>query len=153
MCENLPYESVYFKELHNEQECYWRTIYRAGAAVVSTITSYKMQQNRQLLSEQFSSPLLLAVACEAGSCSVCFSFLVEIQRRERSEARDVAGGRRLFYRIILGQAHSQVFFSVTVRSNERTDQNECTWFLDGEGALGEFGFLRVHCERFEGQQY
>ena len=39
MCENLPYESVYFKELHNEQECYWPTIYRAGAAVVSTITS------------------------------------------------------------------------------------------------------------------
>ena len=38
MCENLPYESVYFKELHNEQECYWPTIYRAGAAVVSTIT-------------------------------------------------------------------------------------------------------------------
>ena len=22
LCENLPYESVYFKELHNEQECY-----------------------------------------------------------------------------------------------------------------------------------
>ena len=21
LCENLPYESVYFKELHNEQEC------------------------------------------------------------------------------------------------------------------------------------
>ena len=39
MCENLPYESVYFKELHNEQECYWATINRAGAAVVSTITS------------------------------------------------------------------------------------------------------------------
>ena len=39
MCENLHYESVYFKELHNEQECYWPTIYRAGAAVVSTITS------------------------------------------------------------------------------------------------------------------
>ena len=153
MCENLPYESVYFKELHNEQECYWPTIYRARAAVVSTITSYKMQQKRQLLSEQFSSPLLLAVACVAGSCWVCFSFLVEIQRRERSEARDVARGRRLFYRVILGQARSQVFFSVTVRSNEKTNQNECTWFLDGEGALGEFGFLRVHCERFEGQQY
>ena len=39
MCENLPYESVYFKELHNKQECYWPTIYRAGAVVVSTITS------------------------------------------------------------------------------------------------------------------
>ena len=34
MSENLPYESVYFKELHNEP-----TVYRAGAAVVSTITS------------------------------------------------------------------------------------------------------------------
>ena len=41
MCENLPYESVYFKELHNEQECYWPTTYRAGAAVVSTIISCK----------------------------------------------------------------------------------------------------------------
>ena len=39
MCENLHYESVYFKELHNEQEHYWPTIYRAGANVVSTITS------------------------------------------------------------------------------------------------------------------
>ena len=39
MCETLPYESVYFKELHNEQEYYWPSIYRAGAAVVSTITS------------------------------------------------------------------------------------------------------------------
>ena len=26
MCENLHYESVYFKELHNEQEYYWPTI-------------------------------------------------------------------------------------------------------------------------------
>ena len=57
---------------------------------------YKMQQKSQLLSEQFSSPLLLAVACEEGSCSVCFSFLVEIPRRESSEARDVGEGRRLF---------------------------------------------------------
>ena len=55
----------------------------------------KMWQKRQLHSEQFSSPLLLAVARVAGSCSVCFSFLVEIQRRERSEARDVGGGKRL----------------------------------------------------------
>ena len=29
----------YFKELHNEQEYYWPTMYRLGAAVVSTITS------------------------------------------------------------------------------------------------------------------
>ena len=31
-------KSVYFKELHNEQEYYCPTIYRAKAAVVSTIT-------------------------------------------------------------------------------------------------------------------
>ena len=42
MCENLHYESVYFKELHSDQEYYWPTIiYRAGAAVVSTITSLR----------------------------------------------------------------------------------------------------------------
>ena len=29
-----------FQRLHNEQEYYWPTIYRTGAAVVSTITSY-----------------------------------------------------------------------------------------------------------------
>ena len=39
MCENLHDESVYFKELHNQQEYYCPTIYRMGAAVVSTITS------------------------------------------------------------------------------------------------------------------
>ena len=33
-------KSVYFKELRNEQEYYCPTIYRAGAAVVSTITSF-----------------------------------------------------------------------------------------------------------------
>ena len=32
-------KSVYFKELHNEQEYYCPTIYREGVAVVSTITS------------------------------------------------------------------------------------------------------------------
>ena len=32
-------KSVYFKELHNEQEYHCPTIYGAGAAVVSTITS------------------------------------------------------------------------------------------------------------------
>ena len=39
MYENLHYESVYFKELQNESEYHWPTIYRTGAAVVSTITS------------------------------------------------------------------------------------------------------------------
>ena len=37
MCENLRYESVYFKELNNEQEYYWPTIYRVGAALVWTV--------------------------------------------------------------------------------------------------------------------
>ena len=39
ICENLHYQSVYFKELHNEQEYYRPTIYRAETAVVSTVTS------------------------------------------------------------------------------------------------------------------
>ena len=34
MRENLHYESVYFKELHNDQEYNWLTANRAGAAVV-----------------------------------------------------------------------------------------------------------------------
>ena len=42
ICVNIVImKSVYLKELHNEQY-YKLTIYRAGAAVVSTITSYKM---------------------------------------------------------------------------------------------------------------
>ena len=73
-------------------------IYEAIKCTTYTFYSfhYKMQQKSQLLSEQFSSPLLLAVPCEAGGCSVCFSFLVEVQRGERSEVRDVGGARRLF---------------------------------------------------------
>ena len=39
----LHYESLYFKELHNEQEYYLLTIYRTGAAVVSTFTSVVVQ--------------------------------------------------------------------------------------------------------------
>ena len=35
MCENLHCGSVYFKGLHNDQEYYWPTISRAGAAVAS----------------------------------------------------------------------------------------------------------------------
>ena len=50
MCENLPYESLYFKELYNQQEYYWPTIYRTGAAVVSTITSYKITKIVRTLS-------------------------------------------------------------------------------------------------------
>ena len=51
-CENLHYESVYFKELHNEQEYYWPTIYRAGVAFGSTITSNRLNRG-------FSSILVL----------------------------------------------------------------------------------------------
>ena len=43
MCESLHYESVYFKELLHDQKYYRPTIYRAGAAVVSTITSIREQ--------------------------------------------------------------------------------------------------------------
>ena len=35
MCENLHYESVYFKELHNEQEYYWLTIQSGGSCSVN----------------------------------------------------------------------------------------------------------------------
>ena len=49
--ENLYYESVYFKELHKEQEYYWPTIYRAGAAVVSTITSLIIVKSTLLYAE------------------------------------------------------------------------------------------------------
>ena len=43
--EHLHYESVYFKELHNEQEYYWPRIYGARAAVAPTITSGKWLHN------------------------------------------------------------------------------------------------------------
>ena len=44
ICVNtLIMKSVYFRELHNEQEYYCPTIYRAGAAMVSTITSLKSE--------------------------------------------------------------------------------------------------------------
>ena len=58
MCENLPYESVYFKELHNEQECYWPTIYRAGAAVVSTITSIRIEVVWDWIRDSYTETLL-----------------------------------------------------------------------------------------------
>ena len=38
-CVNLHFELKHFKELHNDQEYNCPTTYRAGAAVVSTITS------------------------------------------------------------------------------------------------------------------
>ena len=107
---------------------------------MSTITSYKMQQKRQVLSEQFSSPLLLAVACVAGSCWVCSSFLVEIQRRERSEARDVGGARRLFYRVILGQARSQVFFFCDSAFQREDGPKRVHLILGWGGGVGRIWF-------------
>ena len=55
MSENLHYESVHFKELHNEQEYYRPTIYRAGASVVSTNSSlsYKGESIRQFVSIKY----------------------------------------------------------------------------------------------------
>ena len=47
--ENLHCESVYFKELHNDQECYWPTISRAGAAVVLSITTITGINKRGLI--------------------------------------------------------------------------------------------------------
>ena len=38
-CMEYVWKSVYFKELHSDQEYYWPRIYKAGAAGVSIITS------------------------------------------------------------------------------------------------------------------
>ena len=47
MGENLHYESVvYFKEPHNEQEYYWPTIYRTGAAVVLDVTKTRNAERK-----------------------------------------------------------------------------------------------------------
>ena len=42
--KNPHYGSVYFKELHNDQDYYWPTIYIEGAAVVSTITDLQFNE-------------------------------------------------------------------------------------------------------------
>ena len=52
MCENLHHESVYFKELHNQQEYYWPTIYKTGAAVVSTIKQLLDEVERDIMNYQ-----------------------------------------------------------------------------------------------------
>ena len=44
--KKLHYESVHLKELHNEQEYYWPKKYGAGAAVVSTIPSNKVNVSK-----------------------------------------------------------------------------------------------------------
>ena len=45
MCEHLHYESVYFKDYTGSKN----TIYRAGAAVVSTIFSYNNNNTPSLI--------------------------------------------------------------------------------------------------------
>ena len=47
MCEHLHYESVFFKELHNEQEYYIQS--GAGAAVVSNITSIVFHSSKLII--------------------------------------------------------------------------------------------------------
>ena len=69
-CENLHYESLYFKELHNNQEYYWPTIYRAGAAVVSAITSLMVQWPLR------SVPIILLGYREMASDRTYFSLIV-----------------------------------------------------------------------------
>ena len=65
ICENLHYESVYFKELVNEQEYYWPTIYRGGgggggdAAVMSTITSVILSSNEKYLFLAYSTLIVV----------------------------------------------------------------------------------------------
>ena len=56
MPTNLQYESVSdFKKPHREQEYYWPTTYRAGAALVSTISSF---DGIQLMKRQRSGSYL-----------------------------------------------------------------------------------------------
>ena len=42
MCENLHYEWVSFKELHNEQEYCWPTIFRAGVFLVEKFKFFSL---------------------------------------------------------------------------------------------------------------
>ena len=77
MCENLYYESVYFKELHNQQEYYWRTIYKTGAAVVSTITSHI---------ERYIDRYILLFSC---TCARVHFSLVIVQLVKHSVQRQI----------------------------------------------------------------
>ena len=94
MCENLHYESVYFKELHNEQEYYWTTIYRAGAAVVSTVTSINT----------------LGSQCEAGLywfCSIAFppASLLQVNKTSnmKQENWNISLGGNQNFRVLLSK--------------------------------------------------
>ena len=94
MCENLHYESVYFKELHNEQEYYWTTIYRAGAAVVSTVTSINT----------------LGSQCEAGLywfCSIEFppASLLQVNKTSnmKQENWNISLGGNQNFRVLLSK--------------------------------------------------
>ena len=94
MCENLHYESVYFKELHNEQEYYWTTIYRAGAAAVSTVTSINT----------------LGSQCEAGLywlCSIEFppASLLQVNKTSnmKQENWNISLGGNQNFRVLLSK--------------------------------------------------
>ena len=82
---------VYFKKLLNEQEYYWPTINRAGAAVVSTITS-----------SHYIGSFSWRLACVA-SVSVWFGskerpggtgFSVLAAREMKHEPKNESGGRK-----------------------------------------------------------
>ena len=73
MGENLHYESAYFKDLHNEQEYYWPTIYRAWAAVVSTITSVIYKISKIVRALWLAERSVCMRVCKHG-CGVMFCF-------------------------------------------------------------------------------
>ena len=70
MCENLHCGSVYFKELHNDQEYYWPTISRAGAAVAC---SRLRDSGEKLFSKN---------KCEKRAGAVRAAVLLSIQSRQ-----------------------------------------------------------------------
>ena len=49
MCENLAYESVYFKEVHKDKEYNWPTSCRAVAAVFLTVFGVRSTRTQPLI--------------------------------------------------------------------------------------------------------
>ena len=64
---------IYFKELHNEQGYYWPTIYRAWAAVVSTITSVIYKISKIVRALWLAERSVCVRVCKHG-CGVMFCF-------------------------------------------------------------------------------
>ena len=88
MCENLRYELVYFKVLHDEQGCYWPTIYRAGAAVVSTIASRYFKKSEAYIRIHACGCYNQPFSC----CGCILSFLIRwyvLQQQTFVHERDV----------------------------------------------------------------